>query len=98
MLAEFSVVPIGAGESLSAYVAECIKIVKGSGLDYSLHPMGTVIEGEFDEVMAVVSACHKTVSRMCPRVITNIKIDDRRGVTDAMGSKTRSVESRLEKG
>lgn len=98
MLAEFSVVPIGVGDSLSAYVAECVEIVKGSGLDYRLHPMGTVVEGEFDEVMAVVSACHKRIAGMCPRVITTVRIDDRRGAEDALESKVRSVQAKLEKG
>lgn len=97
-MAEFSVVPIGAGESLSRYVAECVSIVEGSGLDYRLHPMGTVVEGGFDEVMAVVGACHKRIASMCPRVITSIKIDDRRGETNALESKIVSVRSKLEKG
>ena len=98
MLAEFSIVPIGAGESLSGYVAECIRIVEASGLEYRLNPLGTVVEGEFDEVMGVVSACHKRIASMCPRVITSIKIDDRRGVTNALESKIESVRSKLEKG
>ncbi len=98
MLAEFSVVPVGAGESLSEYVAECLRIVKESGLEYRLCPMGTVIEGEFDEVMSLVGSCHKRVAEMSPRVITSIKIDDRRGVKGAIDSKTRSVEAKLEKG
>ena len=91
-------VPIGRGESLSAYVAECVRIVKASGLQYRLCPMGTVIEGHFDETMAVVSACHKKVAEMCPRVITSIKIDDRRAVKNAIDSKIRSVEEMMEKG
>ena len=98
MLVEFSVVPIGKGESLSVYVAECVRIVKASGLEYRLCPMGTVIEGDFDEAMAVVSACHKRVAEMSPRVITSIKIDDRRGAKNAIDSKIRSVEGRMEKG
>lgn len=92
MLAEFSIVPIGAGESVSVYVSECIRIVDESDLDYRLNPMGTVVEGEYDEVMAVISSCHKKVAGMCDRVITTIRIDDRKGAVDTIRSKVESVE------
>lgn len=98
MLAEFSVVPIGVGESLSRYVAECVGIVERSGLNYRLHAMGTVLEGEYDEVMDVIGECHKRVSSMCPRVMTNISIDDRRGHAGAIESKVTAVLSKVEKG
>jgi len=95
MLAEFSVVPIGSGESVSQYVAECMRIVEKSGLDYRINPMGTVLEGDFDEVMAVVRECHMRVMELCPRVITSIKIDDRRGRKGMLDAKVRSVEEKL---
>lgn len=94
MLAEFSVVPLGKGESVSQYVAECLRIVHGSGLDYRLNPMGTVVEGGYDEVMDVIRRCHMAVISMCPRVITTVKIDDRVGVTGMMEHKVRSVEEK----
>jgi uncharacterized protein (TIGR00106 family) len=92
MLAEFSVTPIGAGVSVSKYVAECLKIVYGSGLDYRLNPMGTVVEGEFDEVMALIARCHKAVRKKCERVSTIIKIDDRAGAKGALTKKVARVE------
>ncbi len=95
MLVEFSVVPLGKGESVGEYVARCIDIVKGSDLPFKLNPMGTVIEGEYDEVMSVIRSCHKSVTADCTRVITTIKIDDRRGRTGTIESKMRSVEDRL---
>ena len=58
MLAEFSITPVGAGESVSRYVAKCLKIVEESGLDYKMNPMGTVVEGDFDEVISLISRCH----------------------------------------
>ncbi|UCE80274.1 MAG: MTH1187 family thiamine-binding protein [Methanobacteriota archaeon] len=97
MLAEFSIIPVGTGESVSAYVSECLRIVDGSGLDYRLNPMGTVIEGEFDEVMTVISSCHKKVAGMCDRVVTTIRIDDRKGADDALHSKIDSVEEKVGK-
>jgi uncharacterized protein (TIGR00106 family) len=97
MLAEFTVVPIGDGEGVSRHVAECVRIVDESGLDYRVNPMGTVIEGGFDEVMSVICACHKKVAGTCARVETIIRIDDRKGVDHAIRSKIESVEDKLGK-
>ncbi|MCJ7488830.1 MAG: MTH1187 family thiamine-binding protein [Thermoplasmata archaeon] len=97
MLAEFSVVPVGVGESVSQYVADCMRIVDVSGVDYQLNPMGTVLEGDFDEVMAVIAACHKAISASCARVLTTIRIDDRRGAADMLRSKLESVEKKVGK-
>jgi uncharacterized protein (TIGR00106 family) len=97
MLAEFSIIPIGVGESVSQYVADCLRIVDDSGIDYRLNPMGTVLEGDYDKVMAVIAECHKSVASSCARVVTTIRIDDRRGRTDALRSKMESVEEKIEK-
>jgi len=97
VLAEFSVVPIGKGESVSQYVAECIRVVEASGLPYRLNPMGTVVEGDYDAVMSVVRECHMRVLGMAPRVITTVKVDDRRGFSGMIDSKVRSVEGKLGK-
>ena len=51
VILEFSVSPLGAGESVSAYVARSLEIVEQSGLDYQLHAMGTLVEGELDQVL-----------------------------------------------
>ncbi len=95
IVCEFSVTPIGVGESLSPYVARCEKIVRESGLPNMLTPMGTVIEGEWDEVMAVIRACHMAVRADCRRVSTLIRIDDREGPRGRMVQKVRSVEEKL---
>ena len=92
MLAEFSVTPIGAGESVAKYVAEVIRIVDESGLNYKTNAMGTVVEGDFDKVMNLIARCHKATRVKCKRVSTIIKIDDRAGVKDALTEKTASVE------
>jgi uncharacterized protein (TIGR00106 family) len=97
MLAEFSVVPLGKGESVSQYVAECIRIVESSGIEYRINPMGTVLEGEYDQVMPIIRACHMRVMELSDRVITSIKIDDRKGRKDMLDRKVRSVEKRLGK-
>ena len=97
MLVEFSVVPLGVGESVSQYVAECMKIVEDSGLSYKINPMGTVVEGEYDEVMALVKRCHMRIIDLCPRVITTVKIDDRKGTKGMIERKILSVEEKLGK-
>lgn len=94
-IAEFSVVPIGAGESLSPFVAECLKIVRESGLKYEFTPVGTILEGDYDEIMDVVGKCHKKVRSMSDRVLTSVKIDDRAGATNEIERKVQSVESKL---
>jgi len=95
MLVPFSIVPLGAGESLSEGVAEVIRMVDESGLPYRTNPMGTVIEGEWDEVMTLVRRCHEEAMRSASRVLTSITIDDRPGKSDRMTEKIKSVEKRL---
>lgn len=91
-VAEFSVSPTGKGVSVSEYVARCLDLVDRSGLAYRLNPMGTVVEGPFDEVMALIARCHKAVAADCERVSTVIKIDDRKGATGQIDAKVASVE------
>ena len=54
MIVQFSIVPLGVGVSVSEYVAKVIKIVDESGLSYKLHAMGTIVEGEWDEIMDLI--------------------------------------------
>ncbi len=95
IVSEFSITPIGAGESVSTYVARCEKIVRASGLPHKLTPMGTVIEGEWDEVLTVIRACHMAVRADNRRVSTLIRIDDREGPAGRLEAKIRSVEEKL---
>ena len=97
MIAEFSIMPVGAGVSLSPFVAECLRIVRDSGLKHQLTPMGTVLEGDGEKVVATIMACHSQVLRMSDRVVTSIKIDDRRDRPADMERKVRSVEEKLGK-
>ena len=95
MLAEFTVSPVGKETSLSRYVALMIDAVEKSGLDYRLTAMGTIIEGEPDDVFSLIRRCHSIMREHADRVVTTIKIDDRAGVTDALSSKIESIEKRL---
>ena len=77
---EISVAPLGtATPGVSRYVAACVKIVAASGLVYQLTPMGTVIEGDIDEIFSVLRKMHEVpFGEGAERVSTLIKIDDRR--------------------
>lgn len=96
MLVEFSILPIGKGESMGEEISKVLRIVDESGLPYRANPMGTVVEGEWDEVMALVKRCHEEVLKAAPRVVSAISIDDRPGKPmDRLTEKIRSVEKRL---
>ena len=94
-IAEFSITPIGKGVSVGEYVARCVDIVDRSGLPYRLNPMGTVVEGSFDDILALIARCHKSVAKDSERVSTIIKIDDRKGASRQIESKLAAVERRL---
>ena len=95
VLLEFSMSPSTKGESLSPYVARSLDIIDKSGLPYQLTPMGTIIEGEWAEVMAVVTACFEAMQTDCERISTQIKIDYRAGPGGRIQSKIDAVEQRL---
>ena len=95
VLLEFSMTPLGKGESVSRYVARSLEIVEASGLDYRLHAMGTVLEGEWDEVFDVVTKCYETMSSDCDRISCSIKVDARKGASGRLRSKVASIENRL---
>jgi uncharacterized protein (TIGR00106 family) len=97
MLAEFTIFPIGENVSLSKYVARSLKLIDESGLAYRINPMGTVVEGSWDEVMELIKSCHHAILEDTQRVSCTIKIDDRKGITKALDSKIRSVEEKVGK-
>jgi uncharacterized protein (TIGR00106 family) len=97
MLIEFSIVPVGTGSSIGDNLAEVLKIVDESGLPYKINPMGTVVEGEWDELLRLVKKCHKTVMKKAERAITTVSIDDRKNKPNRIEEKVKSVEKRLGK-
>ena len=95
VLLEFSISPMGTGASVSPYVARSLDIIDQSGLDYQLHAMGTIIEGELDEVLAVLQQCVDAIAEDCDRVTCTAKLDYRRGHSGRLQSKVASVEDKL---
>ncbi|MFW6141365.1 MAG: MTH1187 family thiamine-binding protein [Candidatus Saliniplasma sp.] len=97
MIVEFAIVPLDRGESLSEYVSQVIEMVDESGLDYKLTPMGTIVEGEWDEIMDLIKRCHKHVREVSKRVETRIVIDDRESAKGRIKGKVESVKGKLGK-
>lgn len=95
MIVAFSITPLGVGEGVAEPVARAVKVVRDSGLPNRTDPMFTTIEGEWDEVMAVVKAAVDAVAEVAPRVSLVLKADLREGVTDGMTAKLQSLESHL---
>jgi uncharacterized protein (TIGR00106 family) len=95
VLLEFAMAPAGQGESVSAHVARVLDVIDRSGVPYQLTPMGTILEGDWDRVIDVVTACFRELERDCPRIGVNLKVDYRRGTESRLRSKIVSVESRL---
>jgi len=97
MLVQFSIFPVGAGESLSRGVAKILDIVDKSGLSYRFTPMSTIVEGDWDEVMALVKKCRDTMRRSNNRVYISLTIDDRKGAKNRLTGKVEAVEKVLKR-
>jgi uncharacterized protein (TIGR00106 family) len=95
MIAAFSITPLGIGDSVSEPVAEAVRLVRESGLANETNAMFTNVEGDWDEVLALIKSCVMTVAEVAPRVSVVIKIDHRPGVTDALRGKVDAIERRL---
>ena len=94
VLLEFSLYPTDKGESVSDYVKRNLEIIDDSGLPYRLGPMGTTLEGGYDEVMAVVKKCFDRMSEDCGRVACQIKIDYRKGRSGRLESKVKTLKEK----
>ena len=98
MIAAFSITPLGVGESVSAPVADAVRLVRASGLANETNAMFTNVEGDWDEVMALIRDCVVAVSGDGHRVSAVIKIDYRPGVDGGLAKKVEAVEAHLRDG
>ena len=92
VLLEFSMYPTDKGESVGDYVSRSLDIIDRSGVDYRLHAMGTVLEGEWDDVIDVMSRCFKRMQEDCHRIAVVAKVDYRKDKTDRLSYKVDRVE------
>ena len=94
--ADLCLIPMGGDVSVSKEIALCQKLFEARGLSHQLHAFGTNIEGEWDEVMAAVKACHEEVHRSGRvRVTSTLKIGTRTDRTQSLDDKVKSVAKRL---
>jgi len=97
-LVEISVVPLGTPTpSVSQYIAQAVKVLEGEkDIKYELTAMGTIIEGDLERVLTLVRKMHEAIFNAgITRVVTTIKIDDRRDKASSMGSKMESLRREL---
>jgi uncharacterized protein (TIGR00106 family) len=95
VLLEFSISPLEKGASVSQYVARSLEIIERSGLDYRLHAMGTIVEGELDQVFDLIRRCIDAMAADCDRITCTAKLDYRKGFSGRLESKVVSVEQKL---
>ncbi|MDL9944516.1 thiamine-binding protein [Gordonia sp. ABSL11-1] len=100
MIVAFSLTPSGgdavdADGGMSAAVASAVEVVRESGLSHQTTSMFTYLEGDWDEVMAVVRAATEAVARHAPRVGLVLKADIRPGHTDEMTGKVERIDRHL---
>jgi uncharacterized protein (TIGR00106 family) len=96
VIVDFTVIPIGAGVSLSKYVAECQRVLAESGLSYQLHANGTDVEGEWEQVFGAIRKCHERLHAMgVPRISTSIRVGTRIDREYRMEDKLESVHKEL---
>jgi uncharacterized protein (TIGR00106 family) len=95
VLLDMSIAPLGAGESVSPYVAECLDIIDESGLDYQLHSMGTIVEGELPVVLALMQKCIEKLAQHHDRITCSARLDYRKGPEGRLLEKIKSVEKQL---
>lgn len=96
-LVAVAIAPFGEGEELADYVAECVRIIRESGLKNETHSMFTEIEGEYDEVMDVVKRATFALAEKGIRTEVILKADIRPGHINTMESKVAKVDKILGK-
>ena len=97
MLVCFTMFPVGKRESASAEVAKIIDLIDKSGLPYKMSSMGTVVEGEWAEIINLINKCRLKMRRSNNRIYMVLTMDDRKNAKNRLEGKIRSVEKRLKR-
>ncbi len=93
-LMEFSMIPLDKGMSFSPYLAGILTIVDQSGLEYRLNPMGTVVEGKWEDLLALLTRCFQALEQDSERISLQVKFDYRKGSESRIESKVQSVQAK----
>ena len=97
VLLEFSMSPFDKGESLSESVAQILDFIDKSGVPYQLTGMGTILEGEWEDVLGVVDGCFKIMRQSSNRISLQLKMDYRAGTEPRLRKKVKKIESILQR-
>ncbi len=97
MLASFSMVPVGKEEEMKEEVARVLELVDSSWLNYRAGAMQTTVEWNADEVIELITKCHRLMKSMAPRVLTSVIIDDGCEEKGELDRNIKDVESILGK-
>ncbi|HVQ00903.1 MAG TPA: MTH1187 family thiamine-binding protein [Candidatus Thermoplasmatota archaeon] len=94
IIAQLSIAPLGTGASVSKYVKIALDTLKKEQVTFQTNPMATVIEcKDLPTLFAVVTKAHQAVAAAgAPRIITELKIDDRRDKDATMTSKLKALQ------
>jgi len=97
VLLEFSMFPTDKGESVSPYVSQVIAMIRDSGANYQLTPMGTIIETDtLEQAMALVQKAYAVLDEGgCNRVYSSLKLDIRKGKGNRLSGKLDSVREKI---
>lgn len=95
MVMELTIIPLGRGRSISGDIADLVKTIEGSGLDYRMTAFGTLVEGTWDQLVALAKKCHFAVRNKTERVLTMIRIDDYGERTGEIEGAVNRVEKKL---
>lgn len=93
-LMKFPMLPLDKGAGFSRYVAKILTLVDESGLDYRMNSMGTVVKGEWDDLLTLLTRCFRGLEKESDRISLQVKFDYRKGVSGALESKIRRVEEK----
>lgn len=95
VILELAIFPMDKGESVSPHVAKAVNIIKNSGLAYNFGPMGTCLEGSWEDVSSVAGQCLAAMQETSERVYMSMKADWRKGRKNGLTSKVESVKSKI---
>lgn len=95
MVMELTIIPLGGGRSISGDIADLVKIIEASGLEYRMTAFGTLIEGTWDQLMDVAKYCHFETRKKTERVLTMMRLDDHGERTGEIGGAVDRVERKL---
>ena len=97
VLVEFAMFPTDKGDSVSKYVSQIIDYIDKSGVNYQLTSMGTILEGEWDEVFLLISECFKILEPLSDRIYSTMTVDYRKGRSSGIKSKVDKIQNILDR-